>query len=75
MDTSQKMVKFEEPGNLKNKLSSLALRKMCPYSEFFWPVFYRIRTEYGEILSLRIYSECEKMWTRKTPNTDTFHEV
>ena len=24
-------------------------------------------------VSLRIQSECGKMWTRKTPNTDTFH--
>ena len=22
---------------------------------------------------LRIQSKCEKMWTRETPNTDTFH--
>ena len=27
------------------------LRKMCPYSEFFWFVFSRIQTEYGEIRS------------------------
>ena len=26
------------------------LREKCPYSEFFWSVFSRIRTEYGEIL-------------------------
>ena len=25
------------------------LRKRCPYSEFFGPVFSRIQTEYGEI--------------------------
>ena len=24
-----------------------SLRKNCPYSELFWPVFFRIRTEYG----------------------------
>ena len=28
-----------------------ALRKKCPYSEFFWSVFSCIRTEYGEILN------------------------
>ena len=27
-----------------------SLRKKCPYSEFFWSVFYHIRTEYGQIL-------------------------
>ena len=26
-------------------------------------------------VSLRIQSECWKMWTRITPNTDTFHAV
>ena len=28
----------------------LALRKRCPYSEFFWSVLSRIRTEYGDVL-------------------------
>ena len=31
------------------------------------------RPEYGEILSLCIRSECGKIRTRKTPNTDTFY--
>ena len=37
----------------------------------------RVRTEYGEILriSLRIQSECGKIRTWKTPNTDTFYAV
>ena len=30
----------------------LPLRKKCPYSEFFWSLFSRIRTEYGEIRSI-----------------------
>ena len=30
----------------------MVLRKKCPYSELFWSVFSRIRTEYGEILRL-----------------------
>ena len=40
-----------------------SLRKKCPYSEFFWSVFSRIQ------------SECGKVRTRITPNTDTFHAV
>ena len=40
-----------------------ALRKKCPYSELFWSVFSRIQPE------------CRKIWTRITPNTDTFHTV
>ena len=50
-----------------------SLRKKCPYSEFFWSVFSRIQTEYGEIQIIQ--SECGKIWTRKTPNTDTFHAI
>ena len=50
--------------------------KNCPYSEFFWSVFFCIWTEFGEIrVSLRIQSECGKMWTWKTPNLKTFHAV
>ena len=32
------------------------LRKKCPYLEFFWSVFSRIRTEYGYIGSISCYS-------------------
>ena len=30
-------------------------REKCSYSEFFWSVFSRIRTEYGEILRISSY--------------------
>ena len=33
-----------------------ALRKKCPYSKSFWSAFSRIRTEYGEIWSICLYS-------------------
>ena len=33
----------------------------CPYSEFFWSVFSRIVTEYGEILTIPPYS----VWMRE----------
>ena len=47
-----------------------------PYSDLFWSEFSRIRTEYGEIsVSLRIQSECGKIRTRITPNTDILHAV
>ena len=29
--------------------------KKCPYSELFWSVFSRIRTEYGEIIDWFLY--------------------
>ena len=52
------------------------LREKCSYSEFFWSVFSRIWTEHGEmLLTLCIQSEYKKIWTRKTPSTDTFHAV
>ena len=57
-------------------LDKISLREKCPYSELFWPVFSRIRTEYREILvSLRIQSECGKIRTRIIPSTDTFYAV
>ena len=55
---------------------SLTLRKACPYSELFWSVFSCIWID-TEIysLSLRIQSECGKIRTRATPNTDIFNTV
>ena len=40
-----------------------SLREKCPYSKLFWSVFSRIQ------------SECGKMRTKITPNTDTFYAV
>ena len=48
------------------------LREMCLCSEFLWSEVSRICTEYGEILHI---SQCGKIRTRKTPNTDFFHPV
>ena len=42
--------------HLTRKWLSIALRKKCPYSEFFWTVFSRIRTEYREMRSIPPYS-------------------
>ena len=54
----------------------VALREKCLYSEFFWSVFGRILSEYGEIFRIFPYLvRMRKIQTRKTPNTDTFHEV
>ena len=50
----------------------IILRENCPYSEFYSSVFSSIWTEYGEIQS---QSECGKIRTRETSNTDTFHAV
>ena len=34
------------------KLLAISLHRKCPYSELFWSVFSRMRTEYGEIWSI-----------------------
>ena len=34
-----------------SRIFRLALHEKCPYSEFFWSVFFRICIEYGEIQS------------------------
>ena len=43
---------------------------MTPHSELFWSVFSCIWTEYGEMRSIQ--SECGKIQTRITPNTEIF---
>ena len=45
-------------------ITRLPPREKCPYSELFWSVFSRIRTEYGEILRMSPYS------VRMRENTD-----
>ena len=43
---------------------------------FSWTHFptFGLNTDIYEV-NLRVYSECRKIRTRKTPNTDTFYEV
>ena len=48
----------------KKVLTKPTLREKCPYSEFFWSVFSRIRTECGDLRSKSPYSI--RMWE----NTD-----
>ena len=43
------------------------------FSGPYFPAFGLNTVRYG--VSLRIQSECEKIRTRKTPNTDTFYAV
>ena len=61
---------------LGRRETNLPLREKCPYSELFWSVFPRIWNNierYG--ISLRIQSECGKIRTRITRNTNTFYAV
>ena len=39
-----------------NNFWLITLREKCPYLEFFWSVFSRSQTEYGEILRISPYS-------------------
>ena len=46
----------------------------CPYSEFFGPYFLTLGLNMDRYeVPFSIQSECGKIWTRKTPNMDTFH--
>ena len=47
--------------------------KQCLYSELLWSRFSCIWTWYS--VSLRIQSECGKIQTRVTPNTDAFYAI
>ena len=47
----------------KRHKMDVALHKKCPYSEFFWSVYYPV--------NLRIQSTCGKIWT--TENSEYGH--
>ena len=49
---------------------NLLLRKKCPYSELFWFVFSRIRTEYGYIRCISPYSV--QMWENADQNQSEY---
>ena len=68
IDPTPFLFSFSGHQTLKGWITQLlTLREKCPYSGFFWSVFY--------FVFLRIQSKCEKIRTRKTPNTDIFHAV
>ena len=48
----------------------MILREKCLYSELFWSVFSRIRTEYGEILRISPYSV--RMWENADQNNSKY---
>ena len=57
-------------------MMSLTKRKECLYSQLFCSAFsaFGLKTHRYSV-SLHIQSECAKMRTRTTPNTDIFHAV
>ena len=61
---------IKKPGGDIHGVKSVPIRN---YSGPHFPPF-RLNTE-RYFVSLRIQSEWGKMWTRITPNTDTFHAV
>ena len=50
------IISNEEMNDIMKIVKSFALREKCSYSELFWSVFSRIRTEYREILPISPYS-------------------
>ena len=64
--------------DILNRLSSLS--KKCPCSELLWSAFFPHFLAFGLITErYAVFSPNEenakKMWTRITPNTDTFYAV
>ena len=52
------------------------LREKCLYPAFFWFVFSRIRTKYGEIRSICPYSvQMRRNTDQKTPSIGAFQAV
>ena len=51
-------------------ISYVLLADKCPYSELFWSVFSRTRTEYGEIPSISPYSA--QMWENADQNDSEY---
>ena len=51
----------------------MSLCKKCPYSELFWSVFSRIRTEYGETLRIPAYSV--KKWEIADQNNSEYGDI
>ena len=78
METNQKWVSIIHPlfaaaNAFKKELHCVKSVRIQRYSGPYFPAF-RLNTErYG--VSIHIPSECGKIETRITPNTDTFHEV
>ena len=63
-----------------NMTESIQIYKHCVKSvqirSFYWSVFSRIRTEYGETEYLSVFSSnTGKYGPEKTPYLDTFHAV
>ena len=56
--------------NISNNSLKDTLRKKCSYSESFWSVFSRIRTEYGKILCIYPYSV--QMWENTDQNNSEY---
>ena len=54
-------------------LEQLSLCEKCPYSEFFWSVFSRIRTEYGEKRSISV--QMRENTNQKNSEYGHFHAV
>ena len=60
---------MKEIGSL-HSMNSVRIRS---FSGPYFPAFGQNKERYS--LCLCIQSKCGKIWTRKTPNTDTYHAV
>ena len=68
---TEKRRKNKDVSNIIKITTEYSLRESVRIRSFSGPYFPHIRTEY----SVSYRSECGKIRTRKTPNTDNFHAV
>ena len=68
---TEKRRKNKDVSNIIKITTEYSLRESVRIRSFSGPYFPHIRTEY----SISYRSECGKIRTRKTPNTDNFHAV
>ena len=64
---------FQQLQTYKQKTKCVKSVRIWSFSSSYFPAF-GLNTERCGV-SLRVQSECRKMRTRETPNTDTFHGV
>ena len=72
-ENSEKCITFSVPLQKENENRCVKRVRIWRSSGPYFPAF-GLNTERNDV-SVRIQSECRKTWTKKTPNTNTFHAV
>ena len=72
-ENSEKCITFSVPLQKENENRCVKRVRIWRSSGPYFPAF-GLNTERNDV-SVRTQSECRKTWTKKTPNTNTFHAV